>query len=93
MKKRYEKPQLLIENFTLTESIAGCEEVNLVEVMHCKKTDPILDAEYNGHAEEGIRLFGGELDCEWSASLVENGGGWKICYHTSTSASVSVFNS
>lgn len=94
MRKVYEKPKVLIENFTLTESIAACDQVNVVSVLQCDKTDWKLEAAYEGYVDidKGLPFIDAN-SCELKGDQIEYGDGWKICYHTSQDSALSVFNS
>ncbi len=85
MKKPYQKPVIMIENFTLSDYIAACGSViNLTA--GCSNV--IKD---NGEAEFFMSYGGFNDSCELKISDYEDEFG--ICYHTPQDSVSVVFNS
>ena len=81
MKKKYVKPQIIIENFSLSETIAaGCEvKTNLPSANTC------------GLDFSGLSVFfDGMTGCSMiTVSKNEGDGQWdKICYHVPTGENI-----
>lgn len=79
MKKTYEKPAIMVENFMLSEYIASC--------------DPSFSNNMNldnwlNDLKGSFGVFNDAYQCDREptpGSDYDLGGGTKICYHTSTS--------
>lgn len=74
MKNLYEKPAVLVENFTLSENIASCDP------SFSNNMDSII---------EDVKGFTGYFTSEYSCSNmaepgIDYGIDQKICYHTSS---------
>lgn len=99
MKKVYEKPQMLIENFRLTEYIASCGgelKVNLTERLKCtaqdsRLNDVVKSLENNPLVPTTVFTTGFACKKEWED--LETGDGFQVCYHTSQRYDANVFNS
>lgn len=72
MKKRYEKPQIEIENFRLSERIAACDAGNDYSILEAWK---------------GLNYFSNECEVEPASGDLPEIGDVKYCYHTSAEGS------
>lgn len=100
MKRVYVKPQLLIENFRLTEYIASCGKadggINVISnfVPPCDQTNTDVDSWADSlYDHDDGYVFAPSLECGMNASELEYGDGQKICYHSATGYDINVFNS
>jgi hypothetical protein len=90
MKKTYEKPMVMFENFELSQNIAACawDVVNLKTPEECGA----LGDEENFN-QPAITIFAdGKSFCEISSGDYEDMTGEKFCY-TVSSDSFTIFNS
>ena len=91
MKKTYEKPMVMFENFELSQNIAVCawDVKDLLEPHNC---GAIGDSEELGLP--GIKIFTGEADsvCDLDSEIYEESMGDEFCY-TVSSDNWTIFNS
>ena len=88
MKKTYQKPAIVIENFMLTEMIASCEyTVNIQTTRNCATN---LDDSTLMDGWQKLGLFNSGCDILVPEGQLE-GRGWngdKLCYQTSQGMNV-----
>lgn len=78
MKKIYEKPAIMVENFMLSEYIASCDQ--------SFSNNMDLDNWLND-LKGAFGVFNGEYQCQRKPTPgadYDLGGGVMICYHTAT---------
>ena len=79
MRKEYEKPAVAVEEYRLTQTIAGCDTIKVgFKSSDCVKNDTDLPVTVRDLAFEGDFIEG---DCVESALQMDGDDG--ICYHTS----------
>ena len=86
MKKSYQKPEICIENFLLSEMIASCEYQLTMQTSGNCATNVSEDAIMSGWKELG--LFNAGCTEEVSEGMDLVWPGTKLCYHTSVGYSV-----
>lgn len=96
MKKPYTKPEVAIENFTLTERIASCDNATIVfdTLQGCQSNVSFSDLVDGWRfLEDRPHAFWADYGCTdiVNDEEVDFGGGNKFCYHTSTG--IQVFSS
>lgn len=84
---------MMIENFELTEYIASCGQ-NLTTSLDCEIHDAVWQSIFDALASDGVNVFVGTSGpCNADAESIDYGDGMKLCYHTSQTSTVNVFNS
>lgn len=88
MKKTYQKPAIVIENFMLTEMIASCEyTVNIQTTSNCA-TNLDDSSLMDGWKKLGLFNSGCETIVPDGMPLGPGGNGDKLCYQTSQGMNV-----
>lgn len=86
MKKPYQKPQLCVENFLLSEMIASCAYRITVQTTDNCATNISEDILMAGWKELGLFTTGCQDVVQEGQDLIWSGT--KLCYHTSQGTSV-----
>lgn len=95
MKKKYEKPEMIIENFILGDRISSCTSSDPVFQGGC--TVEIDENVLDGFRATRPNIFSSSCSDSVSGAIDVNGdGGADVCYHTSSGTSTgydNIFNS